>query len=110
MEEALSICRKWEAERASVRAVFKLLSVGGVLEGTVFRVDSDAVTILPRGAKDPLSGFLTVSLLLARSISFIDPRAASTEEDRVVLSKELSFGLGVTFVSGERFDLYEVAD
>ena len=32
------------------------------------------------------------------------------QRDRVVLSKELSFGLGVTFVSGERFDLYEVAD
>jgi hypothetical protein len=110
MEEALSVCRKWKEEQASVRAILKLSSVGGILEGTVFRVDSNAVTILPRGADDPLSGFLTVSLLLARSINFIDPRAAPTEEDREVLSKELSFGLGVTFVSGERFELYEAAD
>ena len=108
MEEALSLCRKWKEEKAAVRVVLKLSSVGGVLEGTVFSVDSNSVTILPVGSESPLSGLLTISLLLARSMNLIDPRAASTEEDREVLSKEMSFGLGVTFMSGERLYLYEV--
>jgi hypothetical protein len=93
MEEALSICRKWKDEQSAVRVVLKLSSVGGVLEGTVFSVDSNSVTILPVGSESPLSGLLTISLLLACSMNLIDPRAASTEGDREVLSKEMSFGL-----------------
>lgn len=110
MEEALSIFRKWEEEKSSIRVIMKLFSVGGLFQGSVFKVDSDGLTILLRGAEDPLSGCLSISLVLARSITFIDPRDGPTEEDRVVLAREMSFGVGVVFSSGERLELYAVPE
>ena len=110
MDEALSVFRKWKEDDSRVTCLLKLDSVGSVLNGTVFRVDSDSITIIPDGHGTPAdrSGFITVSLLLARSISFVDPRSALTDNDREALSREISSGIGITFSSGERCILLEL--
>jgi hypothetical protein len=76
IEEALSVFRKWKVENSQVCCLLKLLCIGGMLEGAVFRVDSNSLTILPHGSPDPRFGLITVSLTLVPSISFIDPRSA----------------------------------
>ena len=100
-DDAQSIFKKWEEEKSPVRLIFKAMSAGGIFTGRIFRSSRSEVTMVLSGESvDPTSGFITVSLLLADSFSFIDPRDGG--EDRELLSGEMEFGIFVPFTSGER--------
>jgi hypothetical protein len=102
IEQALSIFKKWEEEKSSVRLLFKGLSSGGMFTGKVFRSTPEEVVMIPP-SEDTVTGdssFITISFILADSFAFIDPRDGG--EDRELLSGEMEFGIFVHFTSGER--------
>ena len=102
IEQAFSIFSKWKEEKSSVRLLFKLLNVGGLFTGTVFKCDSSEIVMIPSGEStvNPETSFMIVSLLLADSFAFIYPRDAG--EDRELVSGEMESGVFVHFSSGER--------
>jgi hypothetical protein len=101
-EQALSIFSKWKDEKSPVRLIFKLLNIGGIFTGTIFKCDSSEVAMIPLG-ESVVSGdssFVAISFNLADSFAFIDPRDAG--EDRELVSREMEFGVFVHFSTGER--------
>ncbi len=110
VEEALSIFQKWLSEGSAIRLVFKTPSVEGVFTGRVFAVTDESVGISPPGElprEEIPDSLFRVSLVLAHSFAFSDPRDAGS--DRESLAEEMNFSVMIFYSTGERCILYELA-
>ena len=111
VEEALSIFKKWEDEKSRVRVIFRSFLIGGFFTGTVKTATRSTIAIFSEDKpedgsenKEAPSGMVSVSLETAVSFGFIDPREGG--DDRKLLESEMTFGVTVSFASGERCTWY----